>query len=68
MFDSVFYTYILAAANPATSEESEYSGSSLPLGAGKGNMSDTFTLQGVPQVMMVVLGFSSLHMAKGKGR
>jgi hypothetical protein len=63
-----FYAYIHAASNPATSEESEYSGSTLPLGTGKGNMSDTFTVQGVPQVMMVVLGFSSLHVAKGKVR
>jgi hypothetical protein len=61
-----FYAYILAASNPTTSEESECSRSSLPLGAGKGNMSDTVTVQGVPQVMMVVLGFSSLHVAKGK--
>jgi hypothetical protein len=60
--------YVHAASYPATSEESQSSGSSLPLGTGKGNMSDTFTVQGVPQVMMVVLGFFTLLVAKGKVR
>jgi hypothetical protein len=63
-----FDIFVHAASNPATSQESQSSGSSLSFGTGKGNMSDTFTVQGVPQVMMVVLGFHSLLVPEGKIR
>jgi len=41
---SIFHIFVHAASSPATCEESYSSGSSLSLGTGKGNVSDTFVV------------------------
>jgi len=66
IFVSLSDICVHTASNSATSQEGQSSRSSLPLGTGKGNVSDIFTIQGFPQVMMVVLGLHSLLMQEGK--